>query len=265
MARATSVGEGVGVVGHGLASGRRPRQSGLMPYETILFEIKDGAARLTLNRPDRLNSFTLQMHEEVADALAKVEAKDSGVRVLLLTGAGRGFCAGQDLADRAVAPGGACRRSRGVGGEALQSADPPPGHPADAGGLRRQRGGGGRRGEYRAGLRHRHRCALGQVHRELRQHRPDPRQRRHLAPCPPRRPGPRARHGAHRRADPGRDGRSLGPDLEVRRRRRPGRARPTLCSPALRLARRAASRRPSAPSAAPGCARSARRWTTSAT
>ncbi|MGZ8364078.1 MAG: 2-(1,2-epoxy-1,2-dihydrophenyl)acetyl-CoA isomerase PaaG [Caulobacteraceae bacterium] len=78
-----------------------------MTYETIIFEIKDGAARLTLNRPDRLNSFTVQMHEEVADALSRVEAKDSGVRVLLLTGAGRGFCAGQDLSDRAVAPGGA--------------------------------------------------------------------------------------------------------------------------------------------------------------
>ena len=74
-----------------------------MPYETILFEIKDGAAKLTLNRPDRLNSFTVQMHEEVADALTRVEAE--GARALLLTGAGRGFCAGQDLNDRAVAPG----------------------------------------------------------------------------------------------------------------------------------------------------------------
>jgi 2-(1,2-epoxy-1,2-dihydrophenyl)acetyl-CoA isomerase len=77
-----------------------------MTYETILFEIAEGAARLTLNRPDRLNSFTVQMHEEVADALSKVEA-DKDARALLLTGAGRGFCAGQDLADRAVAPGGA--------------------------------------------------------------------------------------------------------------------------------------------------------------
>ncbi|HEY3811725.1 MAG TPA: 2-(1,2-epoxy-1,2-dihydrophenyl)acetyl-CoA isomerase PaaG [Caulobacteraceae bacterium] len=77
-----------------------------MTYETILFEIADGAARLTLNRPDRLNSFTIQMHGEVANALSKVEA-DKSVRALLLTGAGRGFCAGQDLADRAVAPGGA--------------------------------------------------------------------------------------------------------------------------------------------------------------
>ena len=72
-----------------------------MSYETILFSSKGGVARLTLNRPDRLNSFTVQMHEEVADALSTLK----GARVLVLTGAGRGFCAGQDLNDRAVAPG----------------------------------------------------------------------------------------------------------------------------------------------------------------
>jgi 2-(1,2-epoxy-1,2-dihydrophenyl)acetyl-CoA isomerase len=74
-----------------------------MAYETIEFKLAEGVARLTLNRPDRLNSFTVQMHEEVADALANLE----DVRCLVLTGAGRGFCAGQDLNDRAVAPGGA--------------------------------------------------------------------------------------------------------------------------------------------------------------
>src|SRR5687768_18391141 len=72
-----------------------------MTYSTILFSNEDGIARLTLNRPDRLNSFTVEMHEEVADALSKLE----DARVLVLTGAGRGFCAGQDLNDRAVAPG----------------------------------------------------------------------------------------------------------------------------------------------------------------
>jgi 2-(1,2-epoxy-1,2-dihydrophenyl)acetyl-CoA isomerase len=70
-------------------------------YRTILFTQAGGIARLTLNRPDRLNSFTVEMHEEAADALARLE----NARVLVLTGAGRGFCAGQDLADRAVAPG----------------------------------------------------------------------------------------------------------------------------------------------------------------
>ena len=70
-------------------------------YQTIAFTNEGGIARLTLNRPDRLNSFTVQMHEEMADALARLE----GARTLVLTGAGRGFCAGQDLGDRAVAPG----------------------------------------------------------------------------------------------------------------------------------------------------------------
>jgi 2-(1,2-epoxy-1,2-dihydrophenyl)acetyl-CoA isomerase len=77
-----------------------------MAFQHILFEVRDGVARLTLNRPDRLNSFNDAMHAEVRDALAALRA-DPSVRVLLLTGAGRGFCAGQDLGDRAVAPGGA--------------------------------------------------------------------------------------------------------------------------------------------------------------
>ena len=72
-----------------------------MAYRTIDFNIADGIARLTLNRPDRLNSFTVEMHEEVADALDRLET----ARTLVITGAGRGFCAGQDLNDRAVAPG----------------------------------------------------------------------------------------------------------------------------------------------------------------
>jgi 2-(1,2-epoxy-1,2-dihydrophenyl)acetyl-CoA isomerase len=75
-----------------------------MSYGTIVLEIGDGAARLTLNRPERLNSFTVEMHEEVAAALDRVE-NDASIRALLLTGAGRGFCAGQDLADRTIAPG----------------------------------------------------------------------------------------------------------------------------------------------------------------
>jgi 2-(1,2-epoxy-1,2-dihydrophenyl)acetyl-CoA isomerase len=75
-----------------------------MTFNTILFDIAKGFAKLTLNRPDRLNSFTLEMHHEVAEALSRVE-QDPEIRALLITGAGRGFCAGQDLADRAVAPG----------------------------------------------------------------------------------------------------------------------------------------------------------------
>jgi len=75
-----------------------------MTYESILLQSAGGIARVTLNRPERLNSFTAKMHEELRDALAKARA-DTTARVLLLTGAGRGFCAGQDLSDRAVAPG----------------------------------------------------------------------------------------------------------------------------------------------------------------
>ncbi|RVU32630.1 MULTISPECIES: 2-(1,2-epoxy-1,2-dihydrophenyl)acetyl-CoA isomerase PaaG [Neptunomonas] len=75
-----------------------------MSYETIQFEITEGVAVLTLNRPDSLNSFNTQMHAEVRSALKEVK-KDASVRCLLLTGNGRGFCAGQDLSDRNVAPG----------------------------------------------------------------------------------------------------------------------------------------------------------------
>jgi len=72
-----------------------------MAYETIDFKASGPVARVTLNRPDRLNCFTVQMHEELRDALANL----GDARVLILTGRGRGFCAGQDLNDRAVAPG----------------------------------------------------------------------------------------------------------------------------------------------------------------
>src|SRR3954465_1824446 len=75
-----------------------------MSYQTILFDVSGGVARLTLNRPDRLNSFNTAMHGEVREALGSLKGGDA--RVLVLTGAGRGFCAGQDLGDRAVAPAG---------------------------------------------------------------------------------------------------------------------------------------------------------------
>jgi 2-(1,2-epoxy-1,2-dihydrophenyl)acetyl-CoA isomerase len=72
-----------------------------MTYESIAVSNENGIARITLNRPDRLNSFTRAMHGELRDALANL----GEARVVILTGAGRGFCAGQDLNDRAVAPG----------------------------------------------------------------------------------------------------------------------------------------------------------------
>jgi 2-(1,2-epoxy-1,2-dihydrophenyl)acetyl-CoA isomerase len=72
-----------------------------MAYETIDFKADGPVARITLNRPDRLNSFTAKMHGELREVLANL----GDARVVVLTGAGRGFCAGQDLNDRAVAPG----------------------------------------------------------------------------------------------------------------------------------------------------------------
>lgn len=75
-----------------------------MSYATIEFEIGKGVAVLKLNRPDSLNSLTAEMHGEVREAL-NLAAGDESVRAVLLTGNGRGFCAGQDLKDRAVAPG----------------------------------------------------------------------------------------------------------------------------------------------------------------
>ncbi|MEM7377344.1 MAG: 2-(1,2-epoxy-1,2-dihydrophenyl)acetyl-CoA isomerase PaaG [Pseudomonadota bacterium] len=67
-----------------------------MDYETLVLAKAKGVARLVLNRPDQLNSFNERMHIELADALVDVQADDT-VRCLLITGSGRGFCAGQDL------------------------------------------------------------------------------------------------------------------------------------------------------------------------
>ena len=73
-----------------------------MAFQNITFAAENGVARLTLNRPDKLNSFTEAMHAEVRDALDQIQ-QDPSIRVLVITGAGRGFCAGQDLADPPVA------------------------------------------------------------------------------------------------------------------------------------------------------------------
>lgn len=67
-------------------------------YETILYELVGGVAKITLNRPDKFNSFTLQMHKELMDALKKSD-KNSEVRCIVLTGAGKAFNAGQDLGE----------------------------------------------------------------------------------------------------------------------------------------------------------------------
>lgn len=70
-------------------------------FDTIRFDVADGVATLAFNRPDKLNSFVEQMHREVRAALDTVQ-EDTSIRALVLTGAGRAFCTGQDLGDRAV-------------------------------------------------------------------------------------------------------------------------------------------------------------------
>lgn len=76
-----------------------------MAYENILLDVSNGVATLTLNRPDRLNAVTMDMLEELSAALDEVSANED-IRALLLTGSGRGFCAGQDLSDREPNPDG---------------------------------------------------------------------------------------------------------------------------------------------------------------
>jgi 2-(1,2-epoxy-1,2-dihydrophenyl)acetyl-CoA isomerase len=75
-----------------------------MTEETVRFEARGAVALVTLNRPQALNSFTWQMHRELSAALDRAEA-DKAIRALVLTGAGRGFCAGLDLSELDLSPG----------------------------------------------------------------------------------------------------------------------------------------------------------------
>lgn len=74
-----------------------------MDYQTIIAEEKDAVGYLTFNRPKQLNSFNETMHQEVAQTL-KAWSKDPAIRAVVISAAGRGFCAGQDLGDRVVDP-----------------------------------------------------------------------------------------------------------------------------------------------------------------
>ncbi len=74
-----------------------PEVSRIMSYSEISLHIENAVAVLTLNRPDKLNSMTGHMHDEIRSAIDEIEGV--GVRAMVITGAGRGFCAGQDLAD----------------------------------------------------------------------------------------------------------------------------------------------------------------------
>jgi 2-(1,2-epoxy-1,2-dihydrophenyl)acetyl-CoA isomerase len=85
------------------------------PGSTVLYEQRGAVALITLNRPDALNSFTRAMHHDLWVVLDRAEA-DSAVRALVVTGAGRGFCAGVDLSEFDFAPGP----------DLIQRADPGP-------------------------------------------------------------------------------------------------------------------------------------------
>ncbi len=74
--------------------------------DCVILERERGVAVVTLNRPDKLNSFNVEMTSELNRMFAEL-AEDASCRAILVTGAGRGFCAGQDLSDRAVNPGDA--------------------------------------------------------------------------------------------------------------------------------------------------------------
>ena len=75
-----------------------------MKFNAILLDIAEGIATITLNRPDKLNSFTGEMHADLKQAMQIIQAERS-VRALMITGAGRGFCAGQDLSERMMGDG----------------------------------------------------------------------------------------------------------------------------------------------------------------
>ena len=75
-----------------------------MTYATIKFDMKDGVAAITLNRPDKLNSFSDEMHEELRSIMPQLESDD--VRAVLITGEGRAFGAGADLSSSSASGGG---------------------------------------------------------------------------------------------------------------------------------------------------------------
>lgn len=97
-----------------------------MTYEDILYRVEDGVAVITLNRPDRLNAWRAEMDRDVRAAMREAIA-DAGVRVIVLTGAGRGFCAGADM-NRLTAIQG---DTKGAGADAARSEPFDPAAPED--------------------------------------------------------------------------------------------------------------------------------------
>jgi 2-(1,2-epoxy-1,2-dihydrophenyl)acetyl-CoA isomerase len=82
-----------------------------MTYKCLLYEVKDGIAILTLNRPERLNALGDTLRDDLLDAVTRTAA-DTQVRVMVLTGAGKGFCAGGDV--KAMNESGEAGRERPV-------------------------------------------------------------------------------------------------------------------------------------------------------
>ena len=183
-----------------------------MDEQPILVERRTGYRVITLNRPQRLNAFTEAMHLALRDAIADAEA-DETCRALMLTGAGRGFCAGQDLNDRLSKAG-----ETPVLGGALETYYNPL--------VRKLRGlpfpvvaavngvAAGAGCNIALGLRHRSRRTRGDLRAVVREDRSRSRFRRHMDPAAPDRTGARPRAGADRRAGAGRKGGKLGHDLE---------------------------------------------------
>ena len=203
-----------------------------MNESPVLVQRREGYRVITLNRPQRLNAFDEAMHRALRDALAEAES-DPACRALLLTGAGRGFCAGQDLGDRLSAAG-----ETSVLGGALEAYYNPL--------IRKLRAlplpivaavNGVAAG---AGANIALACDIVLAARSatfvLRQDRPHPRLRGHVAVAAAGRSRPRPRACADRRATSRRQGRSLGPHLENARRPRADGASP----PALRPLHRGA-------------------------
>src|SRR6202047_200472 len=96
-----------------------------MAYETIKYEVAEQILTITLNRPDKLNAFNGPMQKELIDAFDQAD-KDDDIRAIIVTGAGRGFCAGADLSSGADTFDRDARRGPGrrLGGGKVRYRDP---------------------------------------------------------------------------------------------------------------------------------------------
>ena len=174
-----------------------------MAYDTVLYDVTDRICTIALNRPEKLNAWTRQMHFDLKDAMHRAGA-DPEVRAIILTGSGRGFCAGADMGGlQAIGAGGGTADRSTKAAPALQGGSTParvqdgvfllPGDP-EIHHRRDQRAG------RRPGLRHPALCRsavrrrVGRVHDVVRPARPDRRARRELAAAAPGRPA--GRHGS---------------------------------------------------------------------